>query len=97
MAAPILTGDRFTEADLRLFPTLYRHDPVYYTVRMKLNGARIVDYPNLWRWLCRVHALPGVAASNSLVHCRQGYFGQVLEQASCRSDPCRPHALSAGL
>ncbi|WP_422377096.1 glutathione S-transferase C-terminal domain-containing protein [Roseibium sp.] len=72
---PFLTGARFTEADLRLFPTLYRHDPVY-AVRMKLNGARIVDYPNLWRWLCRVHALPGVAASNSLVHCRQGYFGR---------------------
>lgn len=72
---PFLTGDRFTEADLRLFPTLYRHDPVYY-VRMKLNGAKILDYPYLWRWLCRVYALPGVAESNSLVHCRQGYFGR---------------------
>ena len=72
---PFLTGDFFTEADLRLFPTLYRHDPVYY-IRMKLNGARILDYPNLWRWLCRVHALPGVATSNSLLHCRQGYFGR---------------------
>ncbi len=72
---PFLTGEKFTEADLRLFPTLYRHDPVYY-VRMKLNGARILDYPNLWRWLCRVYALPGVAASNSLTHCRQGYFGR---------------------
>ncbi len=72
---PFLTGDNFTEADLRLFPTLYRHDPVYY-VRMKLNGARILDYPHLWRWLCRVYALPGVAASNSLLHCRQGYFGR---------------------
>ena len=72
---PFLTGDILTEADLRLFPTLYRHDPVYY-VRMKLNGARILDYPNLWRWLCRVYALPGVADSNSLVHCRQGYFGR---------------------
>lgn len=72
---PFLTGDRFTEADLRLFPTLYRHDPVYF-VRMKLNGARILDYPNLWRWLCRVHALPGVAESSSLIHCRQGYFGR---------------------
>ena len=70
-----LTGDQFTEADLRLFPTLYRHDPVYY-VRMKLNGARILDYPHLWRWLCRVYALPGVADSNSLFHCRQGYFGR---------------------
>jgi len=72
---PFLTGEAFTEADLRLFPTLYRHDPVYY-VRMKLNGARILDYPHLWRWLCRVYALPGVASSNSLIHCRQGYFGR---------------------
>ncbi|MCJ8323454.1 MAG: glutathione S-transferase C-terminal domain-containing protein [Rhizobiales bacterium] len=72
---PFLTGDGFTEADLRLFPTLYRHDPVYY-LRMKLNGAKILDYPHLWRWLCRVYALPGVAASNSLTHCRQGYFGR---------------------
>lgn len=70
-----LTGERFTEADLRLFPTLYRHDPVYY-LRMKLNGAKILDYPNLWRWLCRVYALPGVRESNSLIHCRQGYFGR---------------------
>jgi putative glutathione S-transferase len=70
-----LTGNKFTEADLRLFPTLYRHDPVYY-LRMKLNGAKILDYPNLWRWLCRVYGLSGVPASNSLVHCRQGYFGR---------------------
>jgi putative glutathione S-transferase len=70
-----LTGANFNEADLRLFPTLYRHDPVYY-VRMKLNGARIVDYPHVWRWLCRVYALPGIAAAGSLVHCRQGYFGR---------------------
>ncbi len=72
---PFLTGERFTEADLRLFPTIYRHDPVYY-VRMKLNGAKILDYPHLWRWLCRAYAVPGVADSGSLVHCRQGYFGR---------------------
>ncbi len=70
-----LTGANFTEADLRLFPTLYRHDPVYY-VRMKLNGARILEYPHIWRWMCRVYALPGVADAGSLVHCRQGYFGR---------------------
>ena len=64
-----------SEADLRLFPTLYRHDPIYY-LRMKLNGAKILDYPKLWRWLCRVYALPGVLQSSSLEHCRQGYFGR---------------------
>ncbi|MEM6974200.1 MAG: glutathione S-transferase C-terminal domain-containing protein [Pseudomonadota bacterium] len=72
---PFLTGEAFTEADLRLFPTLYRHDPVYY-LRMKLNGARVLDYPGLWRWLCRVYALDGVAESSALTHCRQGYFGR---------------------
>ncbi|WP_417588632.1 glutathione S-transferase C-terminal domain-containing protein [Pararhodobacter oceanensis] len=70
-----LTGAQVTEADLRLFPTLYRHDPVYY-LRMKLNGAKILDYPHLWRWLCRVHALQGVAGISALTHCRQGYFGR---------------------
>lgn len=70
-----LTGGTFTEADLRLFPTPYRHDPVYY-IRMKLNGGKILDYPYLWRWLCRVYTLDGVAESNSLIHCKQGYFGR---------------------
>ena len=70
-----LTGEAFTEADLRLFPTLYRHDPIYY-VRMKLNGSRILDYPHLWRWLCRVYSIEGVRGSNSLIHCKQGYFGR---------------------
>jgi len=72
---PYLTGERFTEADLRLFPTLYRHDPVYYT-RMKLNGAMLLDYPHIWRWICRVYAIEGMANAGSLVHCRQGYFGR---------------------
>ena len=43
---------------------------------LKLNGARILDYPHVWRWLCRVYALPGIAAAGSLVHFRQGYFGR---------------------
>jgi len=73
---PFLTGDTFIEADLRLYPTLFRHDPVYY-LRMKLNAAKLLDYPYLWRWLCRVYAMPGVVESNSLDHCKQGYFGRL--------------------
>ena len=83
-----LTGNAFTEADLRLFPTLYRHDPVY-VVRMNPNGARVLDHPNPWRWLCRVHALPGVATAGSLVHCRQGYFGRSWNGTIPRG-PTRP-------
>ena len=72
---PFLTGVNLTEADVRLFPTLFRHDPVYF-LRMKLNGARMLDFPNLWRWICRVYGIPGVSESGSLTHCLQGYFGR---------------------
>lgn len=85
---PFLTGHHFTEADLRLFPTLYRHDPIYY-VRMKLNGARVLDYPHLWRWLCRVYAMDGVIDSCSLLHCRQGYFGRTWNR-TIPAGPLKP-------
>uniref|UniRef100_A0A6U4NE14 GST C-terminal domain-containing protein n=1 Tax=Hemiselmis andersenii TaxID=464988 RepID=A0A6U4NE14_HEMAN len=71
----LLGGKEPTEADLRLFPTIYRHDPVYHA-RMKLSYATIREYPFLWRWLCAFHALPGVKESSRLSHCKQGYFGR---------------------
>lgn len=70
-----LCGDVFTEADLRLFPTMYRHDPIYHS-RMKLNYKFISDYPNLWRWLSDVYTFPGVAEASPLDHMKQGYFGR---------------------
>ena len=70
-SGPWLCGNRISEADIRLFPTLYRHDPVYFT-RMKLNKALLkYDYPSLWAWLCRMYAFPGVAESSRLSHCKQ--------------------------
>ena len=42
-----LMGDRITEADWRLFPTLARFDSVYH-LHFKCNRRRIIDYPNLW-------------------------------------------------
>ena len=39
-----LAGDRITEADLRLFTTLVRFDPVYVG-HFKCNLKRLVDYP----------------------------------------------------
>lgn len=72
---PWLLGDRFTEADLRLFPTIFRFDHVYY-VRMKLNLRFVRDLPNLQRWHDAVLAIPGVAEASNLEHCKQGYFGR---------------------
>ena len=47
-----LCGDRFTEADLRLFPTLARFDVAYHGA-FKCNIRRVIDYPNLWAMRAR--------------------------------------------
>ena len=54
-----LTGDRVTEADWRLFPTIARFDAVYH-LHFKCNRARIVDYPNLWGWARELYQWPGI-------------------------------------
>ena len=71
-----LMGEQLTLADVRLFPTLFRHDAIYF-VRMKLNQAMIrFDYPHLHRWLCRFYQLDGVAAQSKLEQAKSGYFGR---------------------
>ncbi|HBV40490.1 MAG TPA: glutathione-dependent reductase, partial [Erwinia sp.] len=53
-----LTGDRLTEADLRLWTTLIRFDPVYVT-HFKCDRYRIGDYLNLSGFLREIYQLPG--------------------------------------
>jgi glutathionyl-hydroquinone reductase len=69
-----LTGARLTEADLRLFPTLMRFDPVYHG-HFKCNVRRIVDYPNLWGYLRDIYQLPGVADTVHVEYIKQHYYG----------------------
>ncbi|GKY88859.1 glutathione S-transferase family protein [Sinisalibacter aestuarii] len=57
-----LLGDRVTEADWRLFPTLARFDAVYHG-HFKCNRRRLVDYPNLWAYTRELYQWPGVAAT----------------------------------
>ncbi len=68
-----LCGDRLTEADVRLFTTLVRFDPVYVT-HFKCNVRRLVDYPNLWGYTRDIFQLPGVAATVNLEHIKRHYF-----------------------
>jgi putative glutathione S-transferase len=73
-----LTGDSVTEADLRLFPTMFRHDSVYF-LRFKLNKYNLYEYKNLWRWMGDITSLDGmepVSNAGYLAHCKQGYFGR---------------------
>jgi putative glutathione S-transferase len=55
-----LVGDRQTEADWRLFPTLVRFDVAYFPL-FRCNRQRIADFPNLWRYTNDLYATAGVA------------------------------------
>lgn len=67
-----LMGDKITEADWRLFPTLIRFDPVYH-LHFKCNRRRIVDYPNLWAYTRELYQWPGVAETVNLDHIVRHY------------------------
>ena len=57
-----LLGERQTEADWRLFPTLARFDVAYFSI-FRCNRQRIADFPNLSRYLRELYAVPGIAAT----------------------------------
>ncbi len=71
-ASRYLLGERITEADWRLFPTLLRFDAVYH-LHFKCNRARIVDYPALSGYLRELYQWPGVAATVRLDHIVRHY------------------------
>ena len=70
---PFLCGDAVTEADICLFPTLFRFDLVYHT-HFKCNVHRLIDYPNLWAYARRIYALPGVANTCRPDHIKEHYY-----------------------
>ena len=69
-----LAGDRFTEADLRLFPTLVRFDAVYYS-HFKCNLRRLADYHNLSNYMREIYQMPGVAETVDIPRIKLGYYG----------------------
>jgi putative glutathione S-transferase len=70
---PFLTGDHFSEADIRLFVTLVRFDAAYHGL-FKTNLRRIADYPALSAYQARCLAVPGVRETVSIDHIKRGYY-----------------------
>lgn len=69
-----LCGDRITEADWRLLPTLLRFDLIYHG-HFKCNLFRLIDYPNLWGYTRDLYQQPGVAQTCNFFHAKQHYYG----------------------
>ncbi|MGQ7242228.1 glutathione S-transferase family protein [Salinicola sp. V024] len=68
-----LAGQWLTEADIRLFTTLVRFDPVYHG-HFKCNRQRIADYPNLWNYLRELYQWPGIRETVDFDHIKRHYY-----------------------
>ena len=68
-----LVGGRLTEADIRLFATLVRFDPVYHG-HFKCNLRRIADYPALHAFTARMMDVPGVRDTVHFDHIKGHYY-----------------------
>jgi glutathionyl-hydroquinone reductase len=68
-----LCGDRLTEADIRLFTTLVRFDPVYVG-HFKCNLRRIADYPHLSGYLRDLYQTGGIAETVNMAHIKGHYY-----------------------
>ena len=68
-----LVGGQLTEADIRLFTTLVRFDPVYHG-HFKCNLRRIADYPALHAFVARMLELPGIRDTVDLDHVKRHYY-----------------------
>lgn len=68
-----LMGDRFTEADIRLFTTLVRFDTVYHG-HFKCNRRKLVEHPALWAFVRDLYQIPGVAGTVHLDHIARHYY-----------------------
>ncbi len=68
-----LAGDRFSEADLRLFPTLARFDVAYHYA-FRCNLKKLSYYAHLWPYAKRIYHMSGVAETVRFDIYKRGYF-----------------------
>ena len=69
-----LLGSEMLECDLRLFPTLLRFDPVYVG-HFKCNKKRIIDYPNINRYLQSIKSNSKIKHTINIDHIKTHYYG----------------------
>lgn len=68
-----LAGDRLTEADVAMFPTLVRFDKVYHT-HFKCNRKHIHQYENIWNYTKDIYQIEGIDQTVNMDHITRHYY-----------------------
>ncbi|UED85161.1 glutathione S-transferase family protein [Streptomyces profundus] len=68
-----LVGDTITEADIRLFTTLVRFDPVYHG-HFKCNRNKLTEDPVLWAYTRDLYQTPGFGDTVDFDHIKRHYY-----------------------
>ncbi len=68
-----LVGHTITEADVRLFTTLVRFDPVYHG-HFKCNRQKLSEMPVLWAYARDLFTTPGFGDTIDFVHIKRHYY-----------------------
>jgi len=68
-----LVGETNTEADVRLFTTLSRLDPVYHG-HFKCNRSKLSEMPVLWAYARDLFQTPGFGDTVDFIQIKQHYY-----------------------
>ncbi len=68
-----LMGEAITEADVRLFTTLARFDPVYHG-HFKCNRNKLTEMPNLWGYARDLYQTPGFGENTAFDEIKAHYY-----------------------
>ncbi|WP_270889085.1 glutathione S-transferase family protein [Pedococcus sp. 5OH_020] len=68
-----LMGDSITEADVRLFTTLARFDPVYHG-HFKCNRSKLTELPVLWAYARDLFQTPGFGDTTDFAQIKKHYY-----------------------
>ncbi|HAY87611.1 MAG TPA: glutathione-dependent reductase, partial [Micrococcus luteus] len=68
-----LMGERITEADVRLFTTLVRFDPVYHG-HFKCNRNKLTEMPALWGYARGLFQTPGFGDTIDFAQIKEHYY-----------------------
>jgi putative glutathione S-transferase len=93
-----LVGDTITEADVRLFTTLARFDPVYHG-HFKCNRNKLTEMPVLWAYTRDLFQTPGFGDTTDFAQIKQHYYivhndinpTQIVPQGPDLSNWLAPH------